>query len=98
MNKYLIVALLSLAFNANAFNSLNLDKQIVTCQGESGNTYTLNSNSSAEDIIKNCKITHEESGNYALRKETTVEFNATVVTPVKCDYHNNVLDECKFVK
>lgn len=98
MNKFLIIALLVFTFDVNAFNSLNLDKQIVTCQGESGNTYTLNSNSSADDILKNCKIAHEESGNYALRKETTVEFNATVITPVKCDYHNNVLDECKFVK
>lgn len=98
MRKVLLIINMLIIVNVHAFNSLNLDKQIVTCQGESGNTYTLNSSSSAADIINNCKITHEESGNYALRKETTVEFNATVVTPVKCDYHNNVLDECKFVK
>jgi len=99
MNKPLcLFSLLFVNFSVYSFNSLNLDKQIVTCTNKNSESYTLSNNSSASDLLKNCTITYKESGNYALRKETTVEFNAVVVTPVRCDYHDDILDECKFVK
>ena len=97
MKRLLILVSCLTSLNSYAFNSLNLDKQIVSCNGESG-TYTLSGKSSASDVIQNCKITHQETGHYALGKETEVEFNATVVTAVVCSYRNDKLGDCKFVK
>mgnify|MGYP000266993804 CR=1 FL=1 len=93
----LLTITLFASFGASAWNSLNLDKQVVTCPNESGG-YTVTAKSSASDIISNCKVTQQAKGNYVLEKSTTVQFNAVVTTPVVCEFDGKDLDDCKFVK
>ena len=82
---------------ANAWNSLNLDKQIVNCNNGNG-SYSINNKTTASDIIANCKVTKQESAKYILQSDTEIQFDATITAPVRCEYNGGQLDQCKIVK
>lgn len=80
-----------------ATNTMDLDKQIVNCNSESG-TYTVRSKATASEVIANCKTTKQDSKKYMLDQSTLIQFNATITTPVVCEYNAGVLDRCTLSK